>query len=142
MWPYKKRRHVAGLASCYMRLKMWTVNDLTSVFCSKSLHVRMVTLLCMPEACPCFVQTNIQSMLCLPSGTKRGSTVVYACSQVHTLRKARMYTIHGIHSLRRTIHGLCRSMLCARYNPSCAGQSTDCPDPYFVHNTYTYLSLR
>ena len=63
------------------------------------------------------------------------------------------YFVHG------TIHGLCRSMLCAWYNPwivsihalrtvqsmdyytncgstDCAGQSTDCPmpDPYFAHN--------
>ena len=99
----------------------------------------MVTLLsvCMPEACPCFVQTSHTYNLCF--GTKRGSTVVYACSQVHTLRKARMYKIHGDpmdclnpYFAHSTIHGLRAQITdyCANYGSiDCAEQSTDCPDP-------------
>ena len=77
----------------------------------------------------------------------------YACSQVHTLRKARMYNpwgsivcaeqsmdcldpcfAHGtIHGLRAQSTDYCA--ICGYID--CAGQSTDCPNPYFAHNIYT-----
>ena len=68
---------------------------------------------------PCFVQTSIvihtiYALPAMPPDTMRGSmdSLLYACSQVHTLCKARMYNPWG-------------SIVCAE-------QSMDCLDPYFA----------
>ena len=51
----------------------------------------------------------------MPPGTMRGFTVL--CMQSSPFAQGTYVQSMGIHSLRRTIHGLSRSILCARYNP-------------------------
>ena len=106
-----------------MRLKKWTVNiwhDLTSVFCSKSLHVKMVTLLCMPEA--------RLPMLC--ANYSHTYNLCFACH-------AAGYNA-WIHRFMHAVKSLCARHVSV-YNPwgsiVCAEQSMDCLDPYFAHGT-------
>ena len=67
--------------------------------------------------CANYSHTCIQSMLCLPCRqVMRGFTVLCMQSSPYFAQGTYVQSM-GIHSLRRTIHGLSRSILCARYNP-------------------------
>ena len=75
--------------------------------------------------------TTVHTIYALPAARYKAwiHRCAYIAVQVHTLHKARRYNPWG--SIVCTV----RSMDCV--NPiDCARQSTDCPDPYFAHNTH------
>ena len=99
---------------------------------------------------------TIYALPAMPPGTMRGFTVLYMQSSPFVQGTyVQSMGIRSDHSLRRTIHGLSRPYFahgtihglraqstdyCAICGSiDCAGQSTDCLNPYFAHNIYIVI---